>query len=269
LSSIKSITEKMGCDGGTKVDRRDIIVKVKKTKKSIDKDLRSHLAWTTCALSKEPLAEPIVCCALGRLYNKEALVEALIRRKSTKKPDPSIEHILSLKDIFTVRFTHNSEKTKDDSKSLFVCPITQQEIRGQYKFYLMQKCGHVVSEKALQMTDATSAKSCLVCNEPSEAELIMLNPPEDQEKDLREKLMFHIANKKGKKRSRKGEGKKEEDEEMRKKKKVKTMPKESQPEGPTTSSVYKSLFVDKTKLEKDDGSNFLCRGGMRGPARVQ
>jgi hypothetical protein len=260
----------MGCDGGTKVDRRDIIVKVKKDKKSIDKDLRSHLAWTTCALSKEPLADPIVCCALGRLYNKEALVEALIRRKSTKKSDPFIEHIQSLKDIFNVHFERNTEKTKDDNKSFFVCPITQQEIRGQYKFYLMQKCGHVVSEKAIQMTDASNTKSCLVCNEQYDTEIIMLNPSEEQEKQLREKIMTNNANKKGKKRTRKGEEEKEEKtaEDERKKKKAKTISKESQSEGPT-SSVYKSIFVDKTKITKAESNNFLCRGGMRGPARVQ
>jgi hypothetical protein len=247
----------MGCDGGTKVDKRDIIVKVRKEKKGMDKELRNQLVWDVCTISKEKLTEPIVCCALGRLYNKEALVEALIRRKSTKKPDELIEHIQSLKDITNIHFSPNPEHAKDNTKSKFICPITQQEIRGLYKFYAVAKCGHVVSEKAIQMTESSN-KSCLVCNEPV-TELILLNKSETEEKELREKLLAAIATnpvKKSKKRARKEEKAEQvpTDEVVPEKKKIKTTT-------PETSTVYKSLFIDKTKSETS--GNFLNRGGIR------
>jgi len=35
---------------------------------------------TTCAQSSQPLSEPVVACQLGYLFNKEALLTALVRR---------------------------------------------------------------------------------------------------------------------------------------------------------------------------------------------
>ncbi|KAL0483479.1 hypothetical protein AKO1_014751 [Acrasis kona] len=250
----------MGCDGGTKVDKREFIVKVKKDNKGIDKDVKNTLAWTTCSLSKEPLSEPIVSCALGRLYNKEAIVEALIKRKSTKKSDPTIEHIQGLKELINIHFERNSDANKDASKSSYICPVSKQEIRGQYKFYAIPNCGHVVSDKVIQVSQN---KACMVCNEPYDVPLL-LNPPEAEEKIIKERIMTTI--KTNKKRPRKKENvKSSEGVEPAVKK-----PKIAEPKEEGKHEVYNSLFIDKTKeTGKIRGDNFLCRGGMKGPARVQ
>ncbi len=58
--------------------------------------------WFSCALSNEMLREPIVACGLGRLYNKEAVLELLV---SGRQADPSTAHIKSLK-VRTSYVTH-------------------------------------------------------------------------------------------------------------------------------------------------------------------
>ena len=57
----------MGCDGGT-IPKRHELVRTKK--KPEEKDKVSDLAskWQYCALSNQPLKEPIVACELGRYF---------------------------------------------------------------------------------------------------------------------------------------------------------------------------------------------------------
>ena len=55
---------------------------------------------TICALSKEPLKHPIVACWLGFLFNKEAILEALVLKKL---PQFYKSYISSIKDIKNVK----------------------------------------------------------------------------------------------------------------------------------------------------------------------
>ena len=50
--------------------------------------------WRHCAISSQRLRQPVVACGLGKLYNKEAVIEALLDR--SKMPDDAA-HIKSLK----------------------------------------------------------------------------------------------------------------------------------------------------------------------------
>merc|ERR1711939_605958 len=65
------------------------VVKTKAKTETIDKRTQLLLAWFTCALSKRDLEEPIVSDALGRLYNKDAIIEFLLA------PAPSAENPIS------------------------------------------------------------------------------------------------------------------------------------------------------------------------------
>lgn len=51
----------MGNDGGS-IPGRQELVKQKKEKKQLKKDLMAKARATICALSKEPLKHPIVAC---------------------------------------------------------------------------------------------------------------------------------------------------------------------------------------------------------------
>jgi hypothetical protein len=82
----------MGCDGGS-IPRREELVKLKKKAEKADPTEVERIKWFTCAMSTERLKEPIVACELGHLYNKEAVIRALIE----KNIDEKFSHIRSLK----------------------------------------------------------------------------------------------------------------------------------------------------------------------------
>ncbi|KAH7427105.1 hypothetical protein KP509_10G030900 [Ceratopteris richardii] len=102
--------------------------------------------WTRCALSAETLKPPCVIDLLGNLYNKEALVSALI----TKNMPPELKHIKGLRDMIPIYLTSvpGVDAHDDTSDTKFQCPISGQEFNGKYKFYVLRGCGHVLSWKA-------------------------------------------------------------------------------------------------------------------------
>ncbi|CAI8611406.1 unnamed protein product [Vicia faba] len=70
-----------GGDGGaTGAESRDCYLKMYAEKKpdKVDPNEQRLSKWQNCALSNEPLREPCVIDKLGNIFNKEALVEALL-----------------------------------------------------------------------------------------------------------------------------------------------------------------------------------------------
>lgn len=55
----------MGADGGT-IPKRCELVKKKKKKEKLDKNVANATRWRLCRLSQEPLKRPIVACKLGK-----------------------------------------------------------------------------------------------------------------------------------------------------------------------------------------------------------
>ncbi|KTF80407.1 hypothetical protein cypCar_00040561, partial [Cyprinus carpio] len=74
----------MGCDGGTIPKRHELVKGPKKVEK-VDKNAELAAKWKYCALSQEKLKRPIVACELGRVYNKDAIIEYLLD-KSAERP---------------------------------------------------------------------------------------------------------------------------------------------------------------------------------------
>merc|ERR1712029_1072818 len=99
----------MGCDGGT-IPTRDELVKTAKRPEQKDKDSVRLYKWRHCALTQEPLDKPVVACELGRLYNKEAIIEKLLNAKSegsSSQENGAADHIKSLKDIKELQLEPN------------------------------------------------------------------------------------------------------------------------------------------------------------------
>ena len=71
----------MGGDGGS-IPTRDELVRTKKRGEQKDKDFDRLHRWSNCALTQEPLRRPIVACQLGRMYNKQTILEFLLESKS-------------------------------------------------------------------------------------------------------------------------------------------------------------------------------------------
>lgn len=93
----------MGCDGGT-IPRRDELVKQKQKPEQKDKEADLIAKWQHCALSNNKLSTPIVACQIGRLYNKDAVIEYLLNKEAAHNSQVA-KHIRSLKDVITLNLT--------------------------------------------------------------------------------------------------------------------------------------------------------------------
>ncbi len=90
-----------------------------------------------------------MCCELGFLYNKEAVINALLE----KSLNPAFSHIRGLKDIKTLNFTPNtnfSSEVDGEYHSKFICPITSVEFNGLLPFDVIWTTGVVLSDKAVR-----------------------------------------------------------------------------------------------------------------------
>ncbi|GAA5995813.1 hypothetical protein JCM5350_000570 [Sporobolomyces pararoseus] len=163
----------MGNDGGS-IPKRDDLVKTKKKRSREDDKDSIRQRWAFCALSKQPLRQPVVSCPLGKLYNKEAVISYLLNPPSSSTDSSPFgsdgllvaSHIRSLKDVTTLRLTPNpalsdSTETETEATTLggtseqsraapFVCPISLREMNGSVKFVYRKPCGCAMSEVALK-----------------------------------------------------------------------------------------------------------------------
>ena len=164
---------RMGGDGGSAVSRIDMV----KTKgygsaqsgsqgamgykpngvrriaeESIDLKNARKTRMSTCALTGEPLAKPIVACRAGYLFNKESVIRRLLGKKSISMP-MEFGHISGLKDLIQVKWECVNGSP--------ICPITRRELNdGVTRSQVMWPCGCVISEKALALNSQTK---CLAC----------------------------------------------------------------------------------------------------------
>ena len=108
-----------------------------------------------------------MACPYGRLYNREAAVQALLRRMESgaaasagdKGPEPDIGfHVRGLKDLYPVRFQviEKDGGNSSGSKYAAVCPLTGVEINGSSPAIL------IVKEKAPKKKKAPKSK--MVCS---------------------------------------------------------------------------------------------------------
>lgn len=122
----------------------------------------------------------MVACELGRMYNKDVIIETLLDKSgaSTEAPSTSTSaqsvasHVRSLRDVKTLTFTENpawsesSTVEKGDGyidmlKSRWVCPVSGQEMNGRFRFVFVWTCGCVFSERALKEMNKNRQESTL------------------------------------------------------------------------------------------------------------
>ncbi|CAG9532018.1 unnamed protein product [Cercopithifilaria johnstoni] len=174
----------MGADGGT-IPKRCELVKKKKKKEKLDKDVANATRWRLCRLSQEPLKRPIVACKLGNLYNKDEVLKSILSKKIGSCE--VAKHIKGLKDIKELKLTDNKEYResgadkgdiyKDHNIAPFCCPVTGISMNGNHPFTVNWRCGCVISEKAIE---EVKPDVCHGCGGPfSKDDLILLNPPQD------------------------------------------------------------------------------------------
>ncbi|CAH0405604.1 unnamed protein product [Chilo suppressalis] len=228
----------MGCDGGT-IPRRDELVRLKKKPEQKDKDAERSFKWRNCALSQQPLQEPVVACGLGRLYSKSSVLEALLDKDS--KPE-SINHIKNLKDLKDLKLVKNpayvasehTEGTVGDGSAPYICPISGLEMTGKFRFIFLWSCGCVLAERALR---EVKQNICHMCQQPfTDNDVVVLNGTDEDLEKLREKMTIRVATRKSGKKSKVNKSEKAEIE-------------ISNTEAPSTSASEPSTSGIKT--EKD------------------
>nr|AEE62670.1 unknown [Dendroctonus ponderosae] len=184
LTSVLSNNSTMGCDGGT-IPRRDELVKTKKKPEQKDKVAERVALWRCCAISQQLLQEPVVMCHLGKLYNKMALIESLLDRRSLPA---KFKHIKSLRDVKDLQLTKNLESKGDEDKkegtvdhrgSPYICPVLKLEMSGQFRFVAIWSCGCVFSERAYK---ELAIKFCHKCNKSFiHEDVVILNTSSEED----------------------------------------------------------------------------------------
>ncbi|XP_037628525.1 replication termination factor 2 [Sebastes umbrosus] len=186
----------MGCDGGTIPKRHELVKGPKKVEK-VDRNAELAAKWKYCALSQEKLRRPIVSCDLGRLYNKDAIIEYLLDKTAERPNTEAVTHIRGIKDIKELNLTDNPEwegerrTTKGDRYEdihcgMFICPVVGLEMNGKHRFCYLQTCGCVFSDRALK---EVKTEICHKCGDAFKYEdLIVLNGTKEEVEKLREKM---------------------------------------------------------------------------------
>ncbi|KAF6758823.1 Rtf2 RING-finger-domain-containing protein [Ephemerocybe angulata] len=222
----------MGNDGGSIPDRRDL-VKTKAKAEQADKANQTKARWFYCALSKKPLQEPVVSCPLGKLYNKDAIIEYLLDKTAYGDGEEICGHIRSLKDVKPLKLTPNGAANSDDTETArFACPLTLKEMNGVQPFVYIFTCGCVFSQAGLRTVSGgtpkekekekqpeTGESSSSGSTPPAEAPLdlcpqcgakysratdvIVLNPSAEEEQTLRWAMEKRRASEPSKKKSSK------------------------------------------------------------------
>jgi len=128
-------------------------------------------------LSHYPLARPIVSDSLGRLFNKDSVIEFLLPSvvdnitKRGEQENFMQGTVKSLKDVVEVKF-EVEQVMADNAKAQgnggtreerWICPVTNKELgRGTRAVYLVP-CGHAFSDAALK--EVVGEKCLQVCLE--------------------------------------------------------------------------------------------------------
>ncbi|KAG8876746.1 hypothetical protein FRB97_003960 [Tulasnella sp. 331] len=159
----------MGNDGGSIPDRRDL-VKNKPKAEQADRNNQTIAAWFFCALSKRPLQEPVVSCALGKIYNRDAVLEYLLDKNAYGDGGDICGHIKSRKDIKTLKLTPNpsSDPASDEAfqHAPFICPLTLKEMSGSLPFVYLTTCGCVFSAAGLKAISSPSTTTLRTVTPP-------------------------------------------------------------------------------------------------------
>jgi len=243
----------MGCDGGT-IPKRHELVRTRQKPEEKDPDSDRVTTWQYCALTNQLLKEPIVACELGKLYNKDAIIEFLLDKKSSDKPD-KVSHIKGLKDIHTLKLSENPAYVKQQKKgdgyldlhmTKYYCPIAGINMNGKYKFCYLLSCNCVLSRKAL---DQIRDSICPLCSSAyTKDDIIPLNENKTIVEELRQKML-----------SRKELAKKKKLEKKQKKKKSNDVKEEVDVPCTSASVTTTALTVKADKKKKESLSSDRVR----------
>ncbi|BEJ16527.1 hypothetical protein CspHIS471_0511320 [Cutaneotrichosporon sp. HIS471] len=154
----------MGADGGSIPDRRDL-VKTRGKAATADKAVARE-RFFYCALSKKRLAKPVVADPLGKLYNKDAVIEYLLDKSAYGDGEQICPYINGVKDLLTLNAQPNPDE--GEGKAPFVCWLSLKEMNGAVPFIALRRCGCVFADGALRAVLPNLAKIGETAEEPAQ-----------------------------------------------------------------------------------------------------
>lgn len=112
--------------------------------------------FEVCALTNELLVLPVLSDYLGRLYNRVAVMEFLVAKKTAPETVADkldeFRFISSMKDFVELKLTLD----KNSKDSTYMCPITnkvvgsEESLRKGYGFFYFAECGCVLCDEVLK-----------------------------------------------------------------------------------------------------------------------
>lgn len=209
----------MGNDGGSIPTRRELVKEAARNKTTTElKETQAEQQeyyWTTDPITNEPLEEPIVSDANGRLYRKESVLKLLTGDEGVNVEEAeraTMGAIRTLKDVVEVRFTVDTEGGRSEERAangakrnMWVCPVTNKPLGPGSKAVYIVPCGHAFSGVAIK---EVAEEKCLTCGAAyAPNDVVPIIPTSEEEiarlalrmKTLKEKGLTHSL-KKGKKR---------------------------------------------------------------------
>jgi len=224
-----------------------------------NQERQAYEILTTCALTKHKLStkDKIVACRYGRLYLKEAAIQALLERKANKSsPSNALDHVAKLSELYEVRGQFDDSKTDEIA---FVCPVTAKPLQGKVPPAMLLVPGHPEQPNVVSAFAGDNLPPQEFQQEygPIDMKIKLAPTPEELQK-VKEELEQERAAKQEKKKKKKKDKRKLEAVEEEKKSEVETSQKKSKPtlnseiksrveSALESNPVLSSLYVDKKK----------------------
>jgi hypothetical protein len=159
----------MGNDGGSIPKRRELVKEAARALTTAElkesQNEAQEYGWTTDPLTRKPLARPVVSDAAGVLYNKDAVIEFLLKEGDKGELG---KRIGGLKDVVEVKFEvaqeEDEERKEGGRKEKWICPITNRELGPGAKGCYIVPCGHAFAGSVVR---EVKGSACLQVRTPS------------------------------------------------------------------------------------------------------
>lgn len=170
----------MGNDGGSIPKRNELVKEAAKALTAAQikeaQTEQQEYGWTTDPLTRKPLARPVVSDGAGVLYNKESIIEYLLKEEGGEKAEMrkvggvkgTVEggfselgtfgdRVKGLKDVVEVNFEILTAESEDNGRGeRWVCPITGNALGPGTKAVYIVPCGHAFAGSVVKEVNETT-----------------------------------------------------------------------------------------------------------------
>jgi hypothetical protein len=169
----------MGNDGGSIPKRNELVKEAAKALTTAQikeaQNEQQEYAWSTDPLTRKPLSRPVVSDAAGYLYNKDSIIEFLLkeeddaekgemRKVAGVKESVFGDRVKGLKDVVEVKFeVEEGGDGKNGNGEKWVCPITGTRLGPGSKGVYLVPCGHAFAGSVVKEVAGSACLTVCLC----------------------------------------------------------------------------------------------------------